>query len=64
MEALPAPDICAARHRLCAARARPVRRHDGPRWKISPLGRLARKTDGSNGVVWSEETILEHSSRA
>src|ERR1700704_4128402 len=24
------------------------------------LGRLARKTDGSNGVVWSEETILDH----
>jgi branched-chain amino acid transport system ATP-binding protein len=23
------------------------------------LGRLARKTDGSNGVVWSEEQILE-----
>jgi branched-chain amino acid transport system ATP-binding protein len=23
------------------------------------LGRLARKTDGSNGVVWSEEKILE-----
>ena len=24
------------------------------------LGRLARKTDGSNGVVWSEERILEY----
>jgi branched-chain amino acid transport system ATP-binding protein len=24
------------------------------------LGRLARKTDGSNGVVWSEEQIFEH----
>jgi branched-chain amino acid transport system ATP-binding protein len=24
------------------------------------LGRLARKTDGSNGVVWSEEKILEY----
>jgi branched-chain amino acid transport system ATP-binding protein len=24
------------------------------------LGRLARKTDGSNGVVWSEELILEY----
>jgi ABC-type branched-subunit amino acid transport system ATPase component/ABC-type branched-subunit amino acid transport system permease subunit len=24
------------------------------------LGRLARKTDGSNGVVWSEEQILEY----
>jgi ABC-type branched-subunit amino acid transport system ATPase component len=24
------------------------------------LGRLARKTDGSNGVVWSEATIFEH----
>ncbi|MDB5604613.1 MAG: transporter [Bradyrhizobium sp.] len=24
------------------------------------LGRLARKTDGSNGVVWNEEQILEH----
>jgi branched-chain amino acid transport system ATP-binding protein/branched-chain amino acid transport system permease protein len=24
------------------------------------LGRLARKTDGKNGVVWSEEKILEY----
>jgi branched-chain amino acid transport system ATP-binding protein len=24
------------------------------------LGRLARKTDGSNGVVWGEETIFDH----
>jgi branched-chain amino acid transport system ATP-binding protein len=24
------------------------------------LGRLARKTDGSNGVVWDEATILDH----
>ena len=24
------------------------------------LGRLARKTDGSNGVVWSEDKILEY----
>ena len=24
------------------------------------LGRLARKTDGSNGVVWSEEQILQY----
>jgi ABC-type branched-subunit amino acid transport system ATPase component len=24
------------------------------------LGRLARKTDGKNGVVWSEERILEY----
>lgn len=24
------------------------------------LGRLARKTDGSNGVVWSEEQVLEY----
>jgi branched-chain amino acid transport system ATP-binding protein len=24
------------------------------------LGRLARKTDGSNGVVWSEATIFDH----
>jgi len=24
------------------------------------LGRLARKTDGSNGVVWTQETILSY----
>jgi ABC-type branched-subunit amino acid transport system ATPase component len=24
------------------------------------LGRLARKTDGRNGVVWSEETVFDH----
>ena len=56
---LPAPDIARARHRLRAAGARPVRRHDGGRRTSRSAASRARPT-AAHGVVWSEEQILEY----